>query len=112
MYDHRSRYIDRGPARSSFPQLERSVARTQLTSTIETPDFLAFAGAADVAEKASSQLTMSSEHPELQFRGIRHPVFVPRRVPDNVHARVGDAGQLLQFVEDFDGKALGGGAAR
>src|SRR5713101_8136626 len=53
-----------------------------------------------------------SEHPELQFRGVRHPVFVPRRVPDDVHVRVGDAGQLLQLGDDFDGKALGGGAAR
>src|SRR5687767_12279334 len=47
-----------------------------------------------------------SEHPELQFRGVRHPVFVPRWVPDDVHVGVGDAGQLLQLVDDFDGKAL------
>src|SRR3989442_6088074 len=56
--------------------------------------------------------TTRSEHPELQFRGVRHPVFVPRRVPDDVHVRVGDAGQLLQLVDDFHRKALSGGAAR
>ena len=49
------------------------------------------------------------EHPQLQFRGVRHPVFVPRRVPDDVHVRVGDAGQLLQLVDDFDRKAWAAG---
>ena len=33
-----------------------------------------------------------SEHPELQFRGVRHPVSASRWVPDDVHVSVGDAG--------------------
>src|SRR5688572_16040715 len=80
---------------------------------IETPDFRAFSGGARCpGKRTSSKLTMPPEHPELQFRGVRHPAFVPRWVPDDVHVRAGDAGQLLQLVDDFDGKALSGWAAR
>ena len=45
------------------------------------------------------------EHSQLQLRGLGHPVLVPRRLPDDLDPRVGDAGNRLDLVAHFAGES-------
>jgi hypothetical protein len=66
--------------RVSVPTAMHDIRPAAQNNKIETPDFRAFSGGARCpGKRTSSKLTMPSEHPELQFRGVRHPAFVPRR---------------------------------
>ncbi len=50
-----------------------------------------------------------SEETELEFCGIRHPVAIPRWIPDDVDLHVGDTGHLRDLSLHFTGQRLRGG---
>src|ERR1043166_4251935 len=54
----------------------------------------------------------SSQHPELEARGLVHAARIPRRVPDDVHVDVGNAGYLLHPLIHLARQRLRRGAAR
>src|SRR5262249_17512445 len=104
-------------ARSRWRSRARS-AWLAPTSTSITPKSRNAAKASPIKLRSPSSLAArapaveSSDHPELEARGLRHALRGPRRVPDHLDGRGDDARHRARLGLDLGRKRFGGGAHR
>src|SRR5262245_31589792 len=62
----------------------------------------------DTAVRGSGRL----EEAELELCGVRHPVPIPRRIPDDIHLHIGDFRDFRDALLDLTWQELSGRTCR